>query len=238
MILAISTKPAPSDYAPRSVTHAIPNLRESSLGGFSVASEILIEEIRVGPTVYPLGAPTRGYFLPPRATCGGKFWVDGFSPKFAGEGETVLTARTDWEENVHSEFQRLYAMRDFEMSDADRETWGLLAERIDVELYREMTPLIGREIGKVMAATPGRRRIQWLDGMSDDFTLSQVPGAFAAYKAGSWFEAQVVRNPLNGRFMEILSAQRITSLDAITPAEVRELEQQFPTSKDLPAATL
>jgi hypothetical protein len=238
MILAISSEPVPSDYAPRPVTHAISNLRDGSLGGFSVASEILIEEIRIGTTVYALRVPTRGYFLPPRATRGGKFWVDGFSPKFAGAGETVLTARTDWEETVHLEFQQLYAMREFEMGDADRETWGLLAERIDVELYREMTPLIGREIGKVIAATPGRRRIQWLDGMSDDYTLSQVPGAFAAYKAGAWFEAQVVRNPLDGRFMEILSAQRITSLDSITPAEVRELERQFPTSKDLPAATL
>jgi hypothetical protein len=238
MILAISAQPTPPDYAREPVTQVMPDSQLSSLGGFSVASEILIEAIRIGQTVYPLSAPTRGFFVPPRPTGGGKFWVDGFSPRFAGGGETLLTARTDWEENVHLEFQRLYAMRDFEMTEADRDSWALLAGRIDVDLYREMTPLIGREIGKVVAATPGRRRLQWLDGTSDEFTLSQVPGAFAAYRPGSWFEAQVVRNPQTGRFMEILSAQRITSLDGITPGEIRDLESRFPTSKDLPATTL
>ena len=238
MILAMNAQPTHPNYSRQSVTLAESDSCGGSLGGFSVASGISIEEIRIGHTVYPLRSPTRAFYFPVRATALGKFLVEGFSPKFSGEGTSLVTARTDWEENVHLAFQRLYAMRNFEMTEADRENWTFLTERIDVDLYRNMTPLVGREIGKVISAESGRHRIRWVDGSPEVFTLGQVPGSFAAYKAGAWFEAQVVRDRQSGRLVEILSAQRITSLDGITPAEVDELQAQFPTTKELPSASL
>jgi hypothetical protein len=143
-------------------------------------------------------------------------------------------ARDDWLYQVHETFQDLYGKRAFEMSEAELNTWGLLEDMIDVVGYRNSTPLILREVGWVSRARPEPNRIRWIDGRQESVDLESMPGAFAAYKPGQWFEAVVERDSLTGRLLQVVSVQRIPAMHPMSEGRLSEFLQSLPGTNELP----
>jgi hypothetical protein len=163
--------------------------------------------------------------------------VNGFSPLFVGYGPSLQSAREDWEERVHCEFQRLYGIPEWQMEAADKRKWQTLKMWIDTDAYRNTTSLFARELGKVMSMDPGRMKIRWNNGRQERFQLDQTPGPFAAYKPGTWFDATVEREPQTGKLCRIWHSQRIPPLDAIAPPDIEQAIKARPTSA-LPEGSL
>ena len=211
MLLACDFPPVHPMFA----NHAVARYDDDRSPIDSLTSGQQIDEVRIGRTKYQFRVATRGFFLPAGPTSTGEFYVDGFSPDIVGRGQSPSAARKNWEEEFHQDFQRLYAMRGWEMNSTDKRRWQRINEWIDVDLYRNTTLIVAREIGRITRLSPHKRLIQWIDGRKERFEFGKVPGPFAAYELGTWFEAQVQRDGLSGRLRSILSSQKIDSLDAL-----------------------
>lgn len=235
MLLAYAIPPDQPMFA----NHALMAMvAETSSPISSLTSGVPIDSVSIGKTKYQFRVPSLGYFLPMGSPNSPAFFVNAFGSDFVGHGASPSDAKRSWEEEFHREFQRLFAMRDWEMDASDRRRWERIQNWIDVELYRSTTPLVGREIGQILSTDPGRRKIQWVDGRREAFDLEIVPGHFVAIRPGMWFEAQVERDAVSGQLRQILSSQRIESLDHYTPNALKEQHEAYGKTDQLPDAML
>ncbi len=168
----------------------------------------IIDSITVGEAHYRLRSPCRARFFPnPRAEAAEVF-VEGFGRHIVGKGPTIDAAIADWNEQVHVAFQALLDKRPFEMSDEDAATWELLSDRIDVPVYKNSTPLLVRQFGRLESARPQPNLIQWENGSKEQVRLEQMPREFATFKPGQWFQAIAARDPTDFGLLTVLYVQR------------------------------
>ena len=232
---------APPDAAIiRPATGAFSRTRTYSGSGGRLGSQFFdvtyrpINEIEVGITKYPLRSPRTGSFLPGQSGKPGEFHVDGFSPRFVGQGRTVDEAFNDWRDRVHYAFQDLVSKRPFERSEQEHRTWEVLESQIDMPVYKNNTPITVVQVGSISRARPWPDRIEWEDGSMETVSLAQMPGPFASYKPGQWFEATVLRDPISSRLIVVSYVQRIRSPQMMTDRKADEIWRSIPTTKDLP----
>lgn len=225
-------------YAPsHAISHAM-TLEEAQFGatdgptaasGTSASGVVRLRDLSVGSARYEFLKP-----LSARHSWDGDAWICwALEPglPYKGRGETPALARQEWACLLHADFQRLYAMRPFEMSEADLRRWQSLLRIIDVSQYRESTPVSLREIGQVRWDTrPYPYKIQWIDGRYDLIELNLVPPELAGCKPGQWVEADVRRHPRTGCLVQIDHVQRIATIRE--PSE-KQLDQYW---QDLPKA--
>jgi hypothetical protein len=202
---------------------------------FDVTKRFISGDLAVGRTVYPLRSPVVGSFYPGRHGGEGEFVVPEFGPALAGRGGTLNDAFLDWRDQVHRRFQELYAKRPFEMDDDETEAWRLLESQIDVAVYRNRTPLIVKQVGKVAPwMRPHPERVEWEDGFVEAVDLDQMPGEFAAYRPGQPFEAWVKRDPVDHRLLEVVHVRRIGQLPWLTRETFDDFIRSIPTTESLP----
>jgi hypothetical protein len=191
----------------------------------------------VGETTYRLRRPVQGFCVPVEGVPW-EFWVEGFSPLFVGRGAHPESAYGDWRDQVHEAFQELYGKRPFEMTTDERDRWDVLEDLIDVVGYQNETPVRVRQIGQVTQARPLPRQITWVDGAKENnIELALMPGEFAAYKPGQWFEAVVERDPLTWRLRRVLHVQRTPSVNPLSGANLERYWSSLPTTATLPTST-
>lgn len=207
--------------------------QSEELGRYSGTTSRPITDLRVGVTSYRLRSPVVGWWLPGESEAG-EFWVEGFSPRFVGSGVVIDAAFDDWRYQIHETFQDLYGKRAFEMSEAELSAWRLLEDLIDVVGYRNSTPLVLREVGWVSETRPEPRRITWSDGRREPVDLEKMPGPFAAYKPGQWFEAVVERDSVTGQLLRVVSVQRVPAMRPMSEDHLSEFLQSLPGTNELP----
>jgi sRNA-binding carbon storage regulator CsrA len=167
----------------------------------------------------------------------GRFEVEGFENLVVGRGRSVETARADWENRLHTKFQKLYPLQDHEMSKRQRQTWEKLTHLVDVEAYRKTVSVVGREIGQVVASGRHGRVILWQGGRRDKVRFSRAPGELVLVKKGEWLQAMVARHPDTYQIRRIVWLKPYTpwtgKLDDAHQAKV----ERIPTIATLPETT-
>lgn len=209
--------------------------RSGIVNQFDVTKRVMID-IRYGKTSYRFREPKQGTFFPFPVASGGMFKVEGFPLTLQGQGENPDTAYHDWLKNFHVSFQRLYAMRPFEMDEHDRTLWSVIETVVDVENYRMSQPLIVRQEGKVVRARPEPQVIRWADGTTEKVKLAKMPGEFVTFKVGQTFEAMVFRDPVSHKIIKVDYVKRLRQKN-LTPEESQKLWDSIPTSSSLPDTT-
>jgi hypothetical protein len=202
--------------------------------GFTVTRRAL-DLLRFGQTEYRLRSPLEGVFKP--ATAGGEdgdFSVEGFQGFILGQGPTPNEAYEDWLKQFHVAFQRLYAMRPFEMDASEQRLWDMIESRIDVEQYRNSQSLVVKQEGKVVRARPYPEVIEWEDGTRERVALQRMPAEFAGYRAGQPFEAVIHRDPVSYKIRKVDYVKRLPTRRGRTEEESKRLWESVPTSGSLP----
>jgi hypothetical protein len=200
---------------------------------FGVSSRTF-DSLRFGHTAYPLRGPLQGVFSPATGKPEGEFAVYGFEGMVVGEGRTPNGAFEDWVKRFHVAFQRLFAMRPFEMAAEDKRLWGVMQDRVDVERYRADRPLIVRQQGTVVKGDAFPQMIRWEDGTKERVPLERMPPEFATYKCGQPFEAVVHRDPITNKIRKVDFVTRLSARKKRTPEESERLWDSLPTSGALP----
>jgi hypothetical protein len=189
---------------------------DSVEGTQSVTDIFSIREIRVGDTQYALRQPVT--ILP---TIGeNNQWICRLQgcAELVGTGKDRTDAFRNLQEVFHAAFQRLYAMRLFEMDDQDIRIWSYLTSITDVADYKQRTPLQVREIGQISFKKRSiPTQIRWIDGRKEPIYLQFVPDEMAGYRPGQWFESVSHRHPENGKLIRIASCQRIPAIHSAPP---------------------
>lgn len=166
-----------------------------------------IESFQVGSTRYKLLRPyTLAYSL------GLSQWVCRIPdvPIFEGSGLDFSSAMEDLKLNLHVEFQRLYRKRPFQMNEIERTKWKSLSNTIDILSYRQSTPIITQEIGKISFGKIDRPdKIHWLSGHDYKIDPFKVPSDLMACMTGQWIEASVEREPINHSITQLLTIKKI-----------------------------
>lgn len=233
------SSPLDRPLALRSVASDLAATREAGsakVDRFDVTRRLIPSPLEIGDTAYPLRSQLFGTFYPGRFGGDGEFIVPELFPNFIGRGRDLNDAFLDWRDQVHCQFQALFAKRPFEMTGLEKATWQLLESHIDVSTYRATTPLTIRQIGKVVGARPNPDLIEWEDGLKEKVRLDQMPGEFATYKPGQPFEAVVARDPTDFHLLKAAHIQRIKSPPRVSPDEIDELLRYIPTASSLPDA--
>ncbi|MBN2291015.1 MAG: hypothetical protein JXM70_01240 [Pirellulales bacterium] len=195
-----------------------------------------VRNISVGEAKYRLRSPVRGYFM--RLHDGSwEFLVDGFSPTFVGHGNRADEAYQDWRDFVHVKFQDLNGKRPFEMDEKEQRQWRVLENMIDIVGYRNETPVVVRQIGKVTKARPLPQGITWVDGRSEMVRFDVMPPEFASYKSGQYFEADVERDPLTDKLRRVRYIQKISSVRPMFEGQAQRFWDGLPTTADLPESS-
>lgn len=189
-----------------------------------------IAEIRIGSTTYPLrrqlvGTYTRAYR---------ELVVEGVSPVITGAGDTMQGAQDDFCLKVHAAFQALLHRRPFEMSAADKLAWETLNGIIDVTVYRNTTPIVVRQFGRIRKARPYPTEVEWEDGRRESVTLTDVAEPeFVTYRPGQPFEAVVQRDPLTSRLLRVIHIRRCSAPKRMAPHEEKALLAEIGSTKQL-----
>lgn len=203
----------------------------------SDATQMEINRIQVGRTVYPLRRSLTATFVP--GLHRGQLVVDSMSPAFVGYGESGEDALQDWALQVHAAFQDLIAKRPFEMNADDRRRWNLLRDMIDVTVFRNTTPVVVRQFGRVTQLRPWPQQVEWANGQKEPVSLMQVDSPdFITYKAGQPFEAVVERNPLTGELLRISHIERRRKIQRMRPQQEAELLHAIGSSERMDTVEL
>ncbi|MBS0210427.1 MAG: hypothetical protein JSS27_15900 [Planctomycetes bacterium] len=193
----------------------------------------ILNDLRIAGVTYPLRRPCPASYIPGV----GEFLVEGFSPVFVGRGATIEEARSDWLLAVHAGFQELISKRPFEMAPSDVRRWHVLTSQIDVTVYRNQTPILVRQFGKVTQARPYPQQIQWENGEREAISVEQVESPdFITFKPGQPIEAVVARDPLNFHLLRIVHIERRSTPSRLLPTEEAELLESIGSSQHLPPA--
>jgi hypothetical protein len=95
--------------------------------------------------------------------------------------------------------------------------WKRIRSQIDINAYSDSIPLTAREIGQVRFGTASYpTEIRWVDGRFDRIRLDRVHRTIAGARTGQFVEAWVERDPLTKQISQIVLAERIGSLHALT----------------------
>jgi len=190
---------------------------------------VRLETISIGRTKYRLIRRVTANHIPT---------IDGWAcclnelSMYVGRGKTCDEASEDLEVQIHTDFQRLFAKRPFEMTSDEQRKWSQIAGVIDVLHYRMTTPLVVREMGQVSHGRISRPyRIKWLNGKNYTIEPDKVPGELMSCAPGQWIEAVVLKDPMTFGIVEI---QSITKVKFRLPSE-SEIERFW---NDMPAADL
>lgn len=212
MILTLDTIHSPTIYSGSPITgdyrpaHADRNPHP--------ASEVEMRTIEAGEAVYVLKVMRRAFFTPSLVNRVGEFWVDGFSPDFMGRGANFREARKQFEDDVHKEFQRLFALRSWEMLPEDTVRWLRLLQLIDVEEYQARRPILSREIGRVLSVRDGYEKIRWLGRGKERILALKAREMLSHFRPGVWIEAEVLRDAKSGKVKEFSKILAIPSLQS------------------------
>ena len=218
----------------RSAFHQSIDTWQSFGRGIVPGGKLMVDNFSVGEAVYRLRRPVDGYFMKPiDGDC--QFLVNGFIPTFVGNGNLAWDAYNNWQNVIHETFQTLYAKRPFEMSPEEQRQWDILNEMIDIVSYRNETPIVVRQIGRVTQDRSQQlRQITWVDGRKEQVSFDIMPPEFASYKVGQYFEADVERDPRNGRMRQVRHVQRVHSLPPLPESQLDEFWKSLPSTESLP----
>jgi len=202
-------------------------------GLFARANEdqkVHIPRIVVGATRYPMRRPLVGtYFRALR-----ELTVEGLSPLFIGEGDSAEAAKEDFCLKVHAAVQELIHKRPFEMTEHDKLIWNMLNEFIDVTVYRNTTPIVVRQFGKIMRTRPFPVQVAREDGRTETVTVKDVDDDdYVTYRAGQPFEAIVHRDPLTSRLMRVVHINRRSEPQRLDSGEEKQLLDEIGSTRHL-----
>ena len=198
--------------------------------------QVHIPEIVVGSTRYPLRRHLIGTYT--RALR--ELSVQGVSPVITGSGETAQKAQQDFYLKVHAAFQHLLHRRPFEMDEYDKLVWNTLNDFIDVTVYRNATPLVVRQFGRISRVQPLSKdrpcpvEVRWEDGRREHVTVSDVDDPdYVTYRPGQPFEATVHRDPLTSRLIRVVSIRRCGQTHRLPAEDETRLLAETGASKQL-----
>ena len=185
------------------------------------ATKIQIDGIKTGQIFYKL-------FIPLELTFSWQddlwiCWAKEFFVNCIGKGKNFQESQEQWKKLVHSRFQNLYQKRPFEMTGMEQKEWSAFCKVIDINHYRNTTPITAREIGRVhwdKYSYP--RSIEWISGRYDVIDLDDVPAELAGFLPGQWIETVTRRCPQTGRLIEI---EYVTRIETIHKPTTREMER-------------
>lgn len=199
----------------------------------SPAPRRTVRQVQVGESLYLLRRHIEGQFLPD-GQAGWEFHAEELAPQLVGKGETQEAALEDWQKQVHVTFQRLYRKVAFEMSDPERALWAAVEQAIDLEGYEARTPLVLRQIGQLVQVYPSPYKVRWTDNRAEIVDLSAMPGDFAGFPQGQWFEAITERDRRTGRLLRVRHVQPTGPLRRLSGQELDDLWNKLPTTASLP----
>jgi hypothetical protein len=207
-------------------------LDEATRAGTSMTGKQIVHNIKVGSATYELIRPVQINFTWVGNTW--MCWADDFGFTYVGTDGTLPAAYSNWENLVHADFQTLYHKRPFEMTPEEEKRWNSLVSAIDVLYYRQNTPLSVRELGCVSwEKYQFPTRINWINGKSDRFLLSQVPPELAECRPGQWIDAVVKRDPVTNRLISIEHIQKVKTLFEPSLSQLNREWESIPKA-DLP----
>ncbi|MAT13961.1 MAG: hypothetical protein CMJ46_01675 [Planctomyces sp.] len=222
---------APYLPPPAYVTDVV-NQKSEGLGDIFAtdATRSVMSRLRVSGLTYPLRRPCQASFIPNT----GEFLVEEFSG-FVGRGESFDAAKEAWALSVHAAFQDLLHKRHFEFTADEEKVWSVLSSNIDVAVYRNNTPLMVTQFGRVRQVRPYPSQIEWDNGYRESINISQVDADdFITYKSGQPFEAVVTRDPVSFRLKRIVHIKRISEPTQLSAEKEAELLDSIGSSKTLP----
>jgi len=200
-------------------------------GGLEVRE---VESIEFGETRYNLRKPIVGVYVPGEAALW-EFRVRECGDQFFGRGETIEEAYNDWGDQIHTTFQLLAGKRPFEMSEDEMARWETLLSLIDVDEYRDRTPVILTETGRVSKGPPGGREVTWWPSdRTEKIGLELVPAHFATYATDQWFEAIVERDRRTWQIRKVQHARPVDPIGPLSEKEHDEFWASIKTIADLP----
>jgi hypothetical protein len=178
----------------------------------------IIKELRWNREIYPLR--TELHWL--RDIGSKRLFVEGFSPRFIGEGNTLESCWDDFRERIHLRFQALYQAGSFNRTEKQDDVWRLLCRLIDMDQYRALRPRRLIRLGKI-ARQPhpedSDRIVFWVNQRkAERVPLDRASQGFESYQRGDWFEAEV---EFDSRTMEF---QRIVGCKPVDPVPVTRSE--------------
>lgn len=164
-----------------------------------------MNELRVGPTIYPLQENLTG-----NVTMEGDSGIfTATYPRLAnlppGRGASGKQALDERDVLFHCNFQRLYGMRPFEMTDEDKTLWEAFAQVVDIDAYEHLNPVPMRQTGRIKAVGKSGVEIQWAgEGATSYVPFIQGPAKLATLREGEWVEAVVVRHRQTYELVSVL----------------------------------
>ncbi len=177
----------------------------------------------VGEIKYCSPKPLLGTFEPPIHSSDGRFLVAEFAPEVVGRGRTLKKARQDWQFGFDREVQRILALQDFEMTEADKRIARKIHRYFDLNELRYATPLKLRTYGRILRIRGHRYQVRWIDGQTNWLTRNEIPSSMLAFRVGQAFEAVVRRNPRTWNLLRIESAFPSSALPELTQEEADKL---------------
>lgn len=198
-----------------------------------------MNQVSYGRSVYPFWEQRVGRLLPELTgeSHGYRFQVEGIS-RIDGSGETPNESLENFREQFHTEFQRLFVKRPFEMEPDEARSWDELKQVVDVESYRRTIPVLTREYGRVESNRPGHWSVHWDAGGHTPIDLEMFPDEFASYKPGQPFEAYVERDQQTMAIRRIYNVARRSTPIRHTAADNAAFMESLESNKDLPVTTL
>jgi len=168
---------------------------------------------------------------------GMRYTVDDL-PSIVGRGDSISAAVSNFQEEFHRRFQELFAMRPFEMQDAEIVDWNGLSQMVDVEKYRRSVPIRVRRFGLVNANASGRHHVKW-EGATDavSIDLKDFPAEFAGYKTGQPFEAIVLLDADGLQTIRVVDVVKKSALRRRTTENDQQFWEGLGSTADLPSTS-
>src|SRR5262249_2923241 len=159
-----------------------------------------------------------------------EFRVADFGAGLVGQGDTPQVALTDWQEQIHIVFQRLYRKLPFEMTDQERAQWEILERLIDIQASIDRSPIVLRQVGQLLSSRPGPYKIQWIDNRVEEVNLASMPPEFAHFMVGQWFEAVVKRDRTTFSMHKVVAIKPIQPVEPLSGKDLTEFWDSLPTT--------
>ncbi len=198
-----------------------------------------LDQVSYGRSAYPFWEQRTWQFVPEirEGEWGFRLLLDGLT-QIEGVGRTPNATIEDFRERFHTEFQKLFVKRPFELDANETRCWNELRQVVDVESYRRNLPILTREFGRVESNQPGHWVVRWEAGERAPIDLSQFPDEFASYKPGQPFAAYLERDQETMEIRRVYSVARKPALKRQSVEDNAEFLDALQSNKDLPAASI